>query len=592
MSFDPIPPDEFSSLFPARAGDLPPKTFEFGLVLGGTVSAGAYTAGVLDFLVEALDAWEGAKKRGLDVPRHKVVLRVVAGASGGAVCGATLGRIARAAIPPATAAANAATLKKNPFYDVWVNTLDIGGMLKVDDATASNSSLCHPGPIDTATYNVKNFAGGPLVTRDWMANPLTLFMTVTNLRGVPYTTSFQNSNLVFSLVDHADYGRFAVETGPSPQRDFRPDEFISFTEPGKIQTWGDYGDYARASGAFPFGFPTRVLYPPLQHYRYRAVALPGEEGQPGEVVQRIPDWSLMQANQDHQYQIRVVDGGTVNNQPFQLARSELMGWLGRLPKGGATANRALIYVDPFNEKPKLDPLEKDLSLEGLLMPLVGGLKDQSRYGTRDLRMMEEEGLFGLFMITARRNKQGGGEWLGSEAICGAGLEAFLGFMSKAYRRHDYLLGRANCQAFLLKDFVVPKDNPVVAGWTAAQDRDHAIKDENGVVRYRRLIPLVDSPSALIDPTSPYPPPTRTSTPATLVDPKDNPWPVGAFDPEKIRDDVSGRAAAVFNAIQGSLQVGFLGEVYLGIAQGTVVDTLTNKIMDALTDEVGKLEQRL
>ena len=68
--------------------------------------------------------------------------------------------------------------------------------------------------------------------------------------------------------------------------------------------------------------------------------------------------------------------------------------------------------------------------------------------------------------------------------------------------------------------------------------------------------------------------------------------MGAFDPEKIRDDVSGRAAAVFNAIQGSLQVGFLGEVYLGIAQGTVVDTLTNKIMDALTDEVGKLEQRL
>jgi hypothetical protein len=34
-----------------------PNTFEFALVLGGTVSAGAFTAGVVDFLIEALDCW-------------------------------------------------------------------------------------------------------------------------------------------------------------------------------------------------------------------------------------------------------------------------------------------------------------------------------------------------------------------------------------------------------------------------------------------------------------------------------------------------------------------------------------------------------
>ena len=32
--------------------------FRLGLVLNGTVAAGAWTAGVLDFLVEALDLWE------------------------------------------------------------------------------------------------------------------------------------------------------------------------------------------------------------------------------------------------------------------------------------------------------------------------------------------------------------------------------------------------------------------------------------------------------------------------------------------------------------------------------------------------------
>jgi predicted patatin/cPLA2 family phospholipase len=43
-------------LFPAVIPDPPPGTFELGLVLGGTVSAGAYTAGALDFLLQALEA--------------------------------------------------------------------------------------------------------------------------------------------------------------------------------------------------------------------------------------------------------------------------------------------------------------------------------------------------------------------------------------------------------------------------------------------------------------------------------------------------------------------------------------------------------
>ena len=33
------------------------------ITLGGTVSAGSYTAGVFDFLLEALDTWTAAKAR-------------------------------------------------------------------------------------------------------------------------------------------------------------------------------------------------------------------------------------------------------------------------------------------------------------------------------------------------------------------------------------------------------------------------------------------------------------------------------------------------------------------------------------------------
>ena len=73
-------------------GDVAPNTFEIALVLGGTVSAGAYTAGALDFLIEALDAWTAAQDAQAAVPRHSVVLRVIAGTSGGGVNAAIAAR--------------------------------------------------------------------------------------------------------------------------------------------------------------------------------------------------------------------------------------------------------------------------------------------------------------------------------------------------------------------------------------------------------------------------------------------------------------------------------------------------------------------
>ncbi|WP_374163184.1 hypothetical protein [Arcticibacter sp. MXS-1] len=36
-------------------------TFHAGLCMAGAVSAGAYTAGVMDYLLEALENWERAK---------------------------------------------------------------------------------------------------------------------------------------------------------------------------------------------------------------------------------------------------------------------------------------------------------------------------------------------------------------------------------------------------------------------------------------------------------------------------------------------------------------------------------------------------
>ena len=100
-----------------------PGSFEVGLVLGGTVSAGCYTAGVLDFLFQALDGWEAAKNSGApDVPLHRLLIKGITGASGGGVNGAIAARALASGFPPVMMAAPAGSPPTgNPFYDVWID---------------------------------------------------------------------------------------------------------------------------------------------------------------------------------------------------------------------------------------------------------------------------------------------------------------------------------------------------------------------------------------------------------------------------------------------------------------------------------------
>ncbi len=69
--------------------------------MSGAISAGAYTAGVFDFLIEALDEWERARRgeiAGVDpasIPNHHVGLKVMSGASAGAIT-AAIGAVALA----------------------------------------------------------------------------------------------------------------------------------------------------------------------------------------------------------------------------------------------------------------------------------------------------------------------------------------------------------------------------------------------------------------------------------------------------------------------------------------------------------------
>src|SRR4051794_41619628 len=97
--------------------------FEIGLVMAGAVSAGAYTAGVVDFLIQALDQWHEGK-RGNDprCPRHDVSLKVMAGASAGGMSAAVAAAQLRGHHTPAPDPRPPGP-STNKTYDSWVRRI-------------------------------------------------------------------------------------------------------------------------------------------------------------------------------------------------------------------------------------------------------------------------------------------------------------------------------------------------------------------------------------------------------------------------------------------------------------------------------------
>ena len=100
-------------------------TFELGLVMAGAISGGAYAAGVLDFLIQALDAWEAAKVPGAEVPRHRVLIPVMSGASAGAMAAAIATVSFGSETRPVTDVAAPPAPELNRLYDAWVRRIDI-----------------------------------------------------------------------------------------------------------------------------------------------------------------------------------------------------------------------------------------------------------------------------------------------------------------------------------------------------------------------------------------------------------------------------------------------------------------------------------
>jgi hypothetical protein len=190
-----------------------------------------------------------------------------------------------------------------------------------------------------------------------------------------------------------------------------------------------------------------------------------------------------------------VDGGTLNNEPFEIVRWSISDLNNdRNSRDPRTANRAVILIAPFPPQSVSNFKElgdkRDLGMGFVGKTLIPALIDQARFKASDLIAASDPNVYSRYLISPTRVKDSK-----SPALACGSLYAFGGFLDEQFREHDFQLGRRNCQWFLRKHFTLHPSNPIFG---AEADPDAPLDAE------RPIIPLVGTADIAIEALPPWP----------------------------------------------------------------------------------------
>jgi hypothetical protein len=439
------------------------ETFHLGINMAGAVSAGAYTAGVLDFVMEAMEQWYAAKASANPaVPLHDISLDVFSGASAGGMCAAIAAAMVQGEFQhirnPEDPSVKDTT---NKFYESWVNKIDIEPLLETRD-------LAHGKPVvsllDSSIIDeIADYALAPGITtaRPYISKSLTLFLTLTNVRGIPFSMNgTAEGSAEEDIAYYADKLQFETVSGGGVPRSPAAKPLPIGSNAG---AWPLLKEAAKATGAFPLFLAPRKIDRSAADY----LNSPWEPLSVLNPAPVAPHWTL-RANDT--FTTLNVDGGATDNNPFELAHDYLAihnplaainPQTGALenPRPSDKANCAVLTVAPFPAGDLYDPqynFGENSGVFGMLPNLFTALVSQSRFLGESLTAVMSGASSSRFVLAPSDTDNPTKDAL----QCGL-LSAFGGFFERGFRAHDYQLGRRNCQKFLRDYFRLSIDNPIV-----------------------------------------------------------------------------------------------------------------------------------
>jgi predicted acylesterase/phospholipase RssA len=411
------------------------KNFHIGLCMAGAVSAGAYTAGVMDYLLKSLERWE--QNRGQPgIPSHRVQISVIGGASAGGMTGLL------------TAAAMN-QLNQDLFYKSWVimqednmlnQLLDCSDLTRFSQFPSLFNSQFAESIAQSAFYpNLANLNETPA----YFHPALKVFTTLTNLEGFPYNISF-NTNLhknnhIMSV--HHDYACFQVSSNNQYCKGWIPLDL----QKGINATTAK--DAALATGAFPIALSARKLTRPIHSILDNPWI-----NHSGLLIDDFHD----------KYQSLHVDGGLMNNEPFDKVRELLNDLVFSETKEEDRFNdfsqfrSTVLMIDPFPDN-NIQAIEQPLNIFGVVKNSLYAMMQQMKAKPMHIANIISKDKAGQFLIAPVRYTMGKDAQRieGAYAIACGAINGFSGFLSESFRAHDFALGQYNCEMFLKNYFTIP-----------------------------------------------------------------------------------------------------------------------------------------
>ncbi len=482
-------------------------TFHLGINMAGAVSAGAYTAGALDFLMEAIEQWYLARETDPAVPKHKLSIDVFSGASAGGMCAAIASVMVQAPFQHIWNADDPTVQgTTNRFYESWVNRIGIDPLLGTDDLGRGKPVI---SVLDsTIIDHIADYAihPRPPAPPPFISPSLTLFLSLTNVRSIPYVldsggagNTGANTSDEEKVAFYADRLQFETVQGTGVPLSPRAKP-LPVGKPG-AGAWPLLKEAAKATGAVPIALAPRRLQRDREDYTH-SPWLPLTAVHPPDSP---PAWGI---SAETTIETLNVDGGVTDNDPFELAHDFLAihnpdaftnPETGQRcnPREPEKANCAVLTVAPFPASCEFESdykFDVNSSLVGMLPNLMTVLLSQSRFLGESLTAAFGASSSNRFVLapsdTNRPSKK---------ALQCALVGAFGGFFERGFRAHDYQLGRRNCQQFLKEHFVLAESNGIIqAGLSGMSTEDRALALANhsvmadGKPRMMRIIPLCGS----------------------------------------------------------------------------------------------------
>ena len=227
-------------------------------------------------------------------------------------------------------------------------------------------------------------------------------------------------------------------------------------------------------------------------------------------------------------------------------------------------------VLPLVDQPK--PLSAvGLSLVAVAKAMEGALVGASRYLTADMDLFANDNVFSRFQLVPTRQVNGQSR-VGEAALTGASFSAMAGWCTRAFRVHDFLLGRANMLEYLRKRFILRGDNHLFDKWTAELRHDFAVDREGARKAITAATPRDQYYLPII--------PVDDSIHAAVPD-----WPAKALDPNSIRDGLKDRLKAVLGRLREDNLSGFWSWLLGWVAAWKIASELADKLVGSFKDEL-------